>query len=1440
MHRFLAYYRLSILVFVFLPTLFLTTPVQAQDTPDTSSALPAAQSDLPAAPTVVNEDGYTTWRLEVHSGCVFSDHKYTFNLPEDPQHMADIRMTMDNFDVDYFDPQECKGGPEFDNASLNGQDLGILAGANNQWSLNSWTLTRDRLKKGANTVFIDTDATGTGCWCVGVGYIEIQAKVGFQIVSTTPVENDRNRDFHADKLDLTVTFSNDLNPATVTKETVKVHTNNSAGQPQFIDGTFTFPAPNKLLFKPSADLLDGVRYYITVFGGPTGVKNKDDVPLDATRTWTFWTVPNLDRSDSFDYGDGRGSRCPPSTSPCAGLEIAVFQVARNATMVPNKDTVARLYLRWRRHSGIRADDQLNELSVNVSMDVTPGGGSYSTVQTVRRPDFYTDSQITNGVNTLNIYHKPASGFTYNVRVIPQPQTNATTIVFNATRSLANLGSSPTISFDHYFLKDGAWLGGVPGDIKTGAATYLAGGAQLVLDMFPAIAANAVIKGDITIGYTYTGNNVVYGSCGTVREVNCRVGLVDVRMPEAQCIHNKLSTMLGGNKIVSISVPQNVCTNSGGVAIGRVLMLVPTTNPVVVPHEVGHAYDISKANNPNDGHRNDPTGIEGFQVRTKTNRSRTENILAAESLMHTGPVANPGSQWTHNGDYTTLLGTVTAAQVASVDAGPYLMVSGLVDVGDGSAEVAPLTLQDTPIESNGTGVCAAQLLDGASAVLSNASFTPGVEVHTFLTSDSNQQETFVPESPSQEGPQSFVLTLPWNENAQKLRISCNDTPLFTQNRSAALPSVDFTGLANGATLTGNVAINWTGNDGDSATLFYQLQFSDDNGASWSLLTAVAEATTYSLDTTILPSGEDHKLRVLVTDGFNTAYAERSVDIDNPLILIGEVPPDFGENIPLGSTMQAVFNTPIDSQTLSEQSFTIEGPGNPYTVTGNLSADGRTVTFQPEGLLEPDSYYTVRVRETLKDVSGNSVPFGDSWSFHTISDTVPPLIEYASPFDGELNVPLNAMVSVQFNEDLAFGVVQENFSLVDDQGQAVAGLPSTTFDSNQIIVFKPDQLLKPKTLYKATLSTGITDENGNALEKEFVWTFTTGASETSDARIIGNYNEKAEDIDDDGLYDTLTIYVDVQSFSGFYYLNARLLDQEGNTIQWVSSDFGDENSLFPDQLNQGIHRLALIFDGQTIRAHQKDGPYFLDAVIFYTDSFFEDDIGANDQRFLAYQTLPYSVTEFSGVLSFSPLPDRIIEWNTTLPDAWNLLDYTRSFAVPKEEVTYSIIGNTDPRVGVTIDANNSIDINPEPGVATQSIVTIEARDSEGNRGEGSFLVDVQKPKAEFMLVPMILVLPPNQEHKIEVEIQDQFEHLFTSGEAALTITNTLESATVSPLSVNTTTGRATFTYSPAATSEVDIVSIRLEREEDFDVVAEIQIVIGEKAMFVPFVRAIPVPE
>ena len=112
-------------------------------------------------------DGFTHFHLDVNSGCQFTDHSYALNIPLDPARLSQISYLMTNYDVDYNDPQGCLGGPEVDLMKFNNNSLGILTGANDSWSINKWALTRPRMVNGSNAIFIDTDSTGTGCWCVG-------------------------------------------------------------------------------------------------------------------------------------------------------------------------------------------------------------------------------------------------------------------------------------------------------------------------------------------------------------------------------------------------------------------------------------------------------------------------------------------------------------------------------------------------------------------------------------------------------------------------------------------------------------------------------------------------------------------------------------------------------------------------------------------------------------------------------------------------------------------------------------------------------------------------------------------------------------------------------------------------------------------------------------------------------------------------------------------------------------------------------------------------------------------------------------------------------------------------------------------------------------------------------------------------------------------------
>ena len=93
------------------------------------------------------------------------------------------------------------------------------------------------LVRGRNHIRIDTDAPNTGCWCVGVGYVEIRGRVGFQVVRHTP----RNRQIGVNWQDpkITIDFSQEVKPSTINANTIKLEYRNQARTILQIPATLT-------------------------------------------------------------------------------------------------------------------------------------------------------------------------------------------------------------------------------------------------------------------------------------------------------------------------------------------------------------------------------------------------------------------------------------------------------------------------------------------------------------------------------------------------------------------------------------------------------------------------------------------------------------------------------------------------------------------------------------------------------------------------------------------------------------------------------------------------------------------------------------------------------------------------------------------------------------------------------------------------------------------------------------------------------------------------------------------------------------------------------------------------------------------------------------------------------------------------------------------------
>ncbi|MBK5193224.1 MAG: Ig-like domain-containing protein, partial [Flavobacteriaceae bacterium] len=98
---------------------------------------------------------------------------------------------------------------------------------------------------------------------------------------------------------------------------------------------------------------------------------------------------------------------------------------------------------------------------------------------------------------------------------------------------------------------------------------------------------------------------------------------------------------------------------------------------------------------------------------------------------------------------------------------------------------------------------------------------------------------------------------------------------------------------------------------------------------------------------------------------------------------------------------------------------------------------------------------------------------------------PVVLSTVPDNGAINVALDQVITVTFNEEVDPQTINEGTFTVDG-ATSVAGAVSA---SGATASFTPSADLLPNTIYTGMVTTSVEDFLGNALQENYVWTFTT---------------------------------------------------------------------------------------------------------------------------------------------------------------------------------------------------------------------------------------------------------------------------------------------------------------------------------------------------------------
>lgn len=134
--------------------------------------------------------------------------------------------------------------------------------------------------------------------------------------------------------------------------------------------------------------------------------------------------------------------------------------------------------------------------------------------------------------------------------------------------------------------------------------------------------------------------------------------------------------------------------------------------------------------------------------------------------------------------------------------------------------------------------------------------------------------------------------------------------------------------------------------------------------------------------------------------------------------------------------------------------------------------------------------------------------------TPADIEPPKVSATTPSNRANGVAINTSIAVSFSEVMSAASLHESISVRDANSQIVYG--SIRY-SDQALRFTPTNGLNADTSYTARINRNARDIGGNRLDREYSWTFTTGAVADTTAPQVSKTTPRAgaEQVDVDSV-------------------------------------------------------------------------------------------------------------------------------------------------------------------------------------------------------------------------------------------------------------------------------------------------------------------------------------
>jgi hypothetical protein len=368
-------------------------------------------------------------------------------------------------------------------------------------------------------------------------------------------------------------------------------------------------------------------------------------------------------------------------------------------------------------------------------------------------------------------------------------------------------------------------------------------------------------------FILTGNTSGYrGSDGLLDELELTRWIANT-LPRLRLAHPTADRFIATVPVHWFSLnTTGTLTNAVGVAHPAMRRLVVSearttarpNGPSIAAHEIGHSYGLRIACEEYDANCDGTPDRIGLRASTGlwVEQRIPIHIPDERNVFCFMGAYNPDLEyWVDADDYFALMNPLTTT-VALATAAPATTTLTILAVGT-LYSTGTMTLDnwyilpEAELDALSPGPYSFEYKDPTGGTLNQVAFDLSFTLEGYTLTQA-----------------PFVFTIPYIPGTAKILVKQADLVLAEKIISANAPTVTVMFPNGSEQLSGELTIEWLGNDADGDILSYVVLVSPDTGTTWEPIAGNLTATSYTWPLSQLPAGSQYLVKIVATDGINT--------------------------------------------------------------------------------------------------------------------------------------------------------------------------------------------------------------------------------------------------------------------------------------------------------------------------------------------------------------------------------------------------------------------------------------------------------------------------------------------------------------------------------------------------------------------------------------------